>query len=146
MKSVVPFNKTDLYKIIFAFLAFGVGWFADNQTTVIAFAAMTIVWLISTLTENNEKWQWLKGKGPKTILVFVVSLALTFLFQPIRVPPFPGWTSASGTWVPLFSAWVAAFLGTANEAILFAMSIYNILLAQVLEKLPDSLRLLFRRG
>ncbi len=146
MKAFSLYNKTDLFKIIFAFLAFGVGWFADNQATVIAFAAMTIVWLVSTLAARSDKWQWVKGKAVLTILVFIVSLGLAFLFQPITLPPFPGWTGDAGTYVPLLSAWIAAFLGVANEAVLFAMTIYNVLLAQVLEKLPPTLSRLLNRG
>lgn len=144
--SAFPFDTKDLFKIIFAFLAFGVGWFADNQATVIAFSAMVLVWLISTLAERGEKWQWINTRAAKTILVFVVSFGLSLLFQPIVLPSFPGWTGDAGTWIPLFSAWIAALFGVVNEAVLFAMTIYNVLLAQVLEKLPAAFRLLLHRG
>lgn len=127
------FEMKDLYKILLGFLAFGIGWFADNQNTLIAFASMLIVWGITTA---GARYPWLKGKAVLTSLVFAVSLILAFLIQPSAFPTFPNWTGDAGSFVPLLSAWIAAFFAVAGHAVAFAMGIYNILLADVLRKIP----------
>lgn len=134
-----PLNWKDGLKIVLAVLTFGVGWFADNQTTMIAYSAMLIVWLLGTLAKSSEKFKWLQGKGPLTVLVFVVSFILAYLFSPFTLSAPPAWTGDAGTYVPLLSAWISAIVSVFGKASFEAMSVYNILLVQVLEKLPHTL-------
>lgn len=137
-----PIEKTsflwqDGVKIVLAVMAFGIGWFSDNQTTVIAYAAVILVWLIGVIAKQSERFTWLRGKGPLTVLIFIVAFIVSYLFQPFALPIFPAWTGDAGTFVPLFSAWVSGSLSIVGNAVVFSMSVYNLLLAQVLEKTPQ---------
>jgi len=138
MTNKTSFNWQDGLKILLAVITFGFGWFADNQNTVIAYAAVLMVWGIGFLAQKSEKFNWLRGKGPLTVTVFVVSFGLSWLFKPIVIDPFPGWSGDAGSYIPLLSVWLESFFSIVGTTVAFAMSIYNILLAQVLEKLPDA--------
>jgi hypothetical protein len=127
----------DGFKILLAAATFGFGWFADNQNTVIAYSAVLIVWLVSVLARQSAKFEWLKGKGPLTVAVFVVSFGLSYIFHPFVISALPSWTGDAGSYVPLLAGWFEAFFSIVGTAVVFAMSIYNILLAKVLEKLPE---------
>lgn len=133
------FNWMDAVKILGAFLAFGVGWFADNQVTMVAFAASALVWLLSWSATLSPKITWLRGKGPLTVAVFVVSFFLAYLFQPFTLSAPPAWSGDVGSYFPLFSVWLSGILDIVGAAVVFAMSIYNLLLAQVYEKAGDVL-------
>lgn len=131
------FNYVDGFKILLAVMTFGFGWFADNQATMIAYAAVLIVWILGEAAKRIPSLNWIKGKGPLTVAIFVVSFILAYLFQPFVLPTLPGWTGDAGSYVPLLSVWLQAFFAIVGAAVTFAMSIYNMLLAQILEKLPE---------
>jgi hypothetical protein len=137
--AIEPINWKDGLKIVLAVLTFGIGWFADNQVTVIAYIATIVVWLLGELAKHSDRFKWLTGKGPLTVLLFFISLGLAYLFQPFIFPPLPQWTGDAGSFVPLLSTWFSAIFAIIGNAVLFAMSVYNLLLAHVLEKLPESL-------
>lgn len=146
--STDQFTWQDAFKILLAVMTFGFGWFADNQLTMIAFAAVLIVWVLGRVAKYTERFKWLAGKAPLTILVFVVSFVLSYLFQPFTLPALPAWTGDAGAYIPLFSAWVSSFFLIVGDAVLYAMTVYNVLLARVLEKVPAefaSLRLFLSR-
>lgn len=130
------FNWQDAVKILLAVMTFGFGWFADNQTTMIAFAAVAIVWILGVVAKYTERFKWLAGKGPLTIFVFIVSFVLSYLFHPFTLPAFPAWTGDAGIFIPLVSAWLSSFFLIIGDAVLYAMTVYNVLLARVLEKVP----------
>ncbi len=134
-------NYIDGLKIVLAVMTFGLGWFADNQSTVVAYVAVLIVWLLGEAAKRIPSLNWLKGKGPLTVAVFVVSFFLAYIFQPFVIPSLPGWTGDAGSYVPLLSTWLQAFFSIVGAAVTFSMSIYNVLLAQILEKLPTLLRI-----
>ncbi len=133
---ITSFNYLDGLKILLAVITFGIGWLADNQVTVVAYAAVLIVSLIGFIARQYPQLDWLKGKAPLTVAVFVVSFILAYFFKPFTFPVFPGWTGDAGTYVPLISSWLEAFFAIVGTAVAFSMSIYNVLLSQVLEKLP----------
>lgn len=136
------FTWQDALKVALAVMTFGIGWFADNQVTMIAFAATAVVWLISYTTKLSPSFAWLKGKGPLTALVFVVAFVLSYLFQPFSLPVLPAWSGDFGTFVPLLSDWFTAFFAIIAPAVTFAMTIYNLLLAQIYEKAGGALDVL----
>ena len=134
------FEWQDWLKIALAVMTFGFGWFADNQSTVIAYSSMLIVWGIGYVIQQSDKFpelKWLKGKGPLTVMIFLVSFGLSFLFQPFNLPSLPSWTGDAGSYIPLFSVWLSVFFSIIGNAVAFSMSVYNLLLAKVLEKIPD---------
>ncbi len=136
-KTPTVFNWQDGMKIVLAIMAFGIGWFADNQATVIAYAAVGIVWIVTVIGKENKDLAWLKGKGPLTILVFVVAFIVSYLFQPFSLPAFPSWTGDAGSYVPIFSTWIGLVFSIVGNSVVMAMSVYNVLLAKVLEKIPQ---------
>lgn len=131
------FTWQDGLKVVLAVMAFGIGWFADNQATVIAYAALFIVWLVSLAAKQNKELAWLQGKGPLTVLVFFIAFIVSYLFQPFTLPVLPAWTGDAGTYVPIFSAWIGVVCSIVGNAVVFSMSVYNVLLAKVLEKIPQ---------
>lgn len=141
MTNKISFNWQDGLKILLAVMTFGFGWFADNQATVIAYAAVVIVFLISEVAKRIPSMTWLKGKGPLTVTIFVVSFILAYVFHPFSLPSLPGWTGDAGSYIPLLSGWLQGFFAIVGAAVTFAMSIYNVLLAQILEKLPAAVGL-----
>ena len=137
------FTWQDGLKIVLAVMTFGIGWFADNQVTVIAYAAVLLVWLFGVLAKQNKGLEWLRGKGPLTILVFIVAFVISYLFQPFTLPIFPAWTGDAGAFIPVLSVWIGAVFAIVGNAVVFAMSVYNLLLAQLLEKAPDLIGQIF---
>ena len=137
-KLSISFNWQDGLKILLAVMTFGFGWFADNQVTVIAYASVLIVFVVGEVAKKIPSLNWLKGKGPLTVTVFVVSFILAYIFQPFILPSLPGWTGDAGSYIPLLSGWLQAFFAIVGAAVTFSMSIYNVLLAQILEKLPNT--------
>lgn len=137
MNQKITLNWQDGLKILLAVLTFGFGWFSDNQSTVVAYAAVLIVWLLGTLSQASERFKWLKGKGPLTVLVFLVSFALAFLFEPFTLPLPPGWSGDVGSYFPLISVWLSSIFSIIGNSVVVAMSVYNLLLSHVLEKMPD---------
>jgi hypothetical protein len=129
------FNWQDGLKIVLAVMTFGIGWFANNQATVIAFSAMLIVWVIRLAM---QKYGYKPEKSSLTVILFVVAIGLSFLFSPIALPIFPFWTGDASTYAPLFIAYFIAFLQIAGSVVAYATGVYNILLAQVFDKLPDA--------
>lgn len=109
-------------QIVLAVITLGWGWLADNQVIVIGFAASVLVWLFDFLTRQKVT----VGKFWKTIAVFIVSVGLQLLFAPVGIPTFPGWE------VPLLVDYIAQWFILAQDVMLAAMVIYNIMLDQVL--------------
>lgn len=137
MTQNTTFNWQDGAKILLAVLTFGFGWFASNQDTMIAYTAVLIVWLLGALAQTSDKFKWLKGKGPLTVLVFLVSFVLAFLFEPFTLPLPPGWSGDVGSYFPLISVWLSSIFSIVGNSVVVAMSVYNLLLSHVLEKMPD---------
>lgn len=137
----MKFNWKDFGMIVLAVLTFGVGWIANNQATVIAFIAMTIVWFLGWLGKTFPRLEWIKGKAFMTILVFVSAFGLSFFIQPFALPALPAWTGDVATFIPALAAFLSALFANVQSQALFAIGVYNVLLAGVLEKLSAGLRL-----
>lgn len=142
MKSENKLNWWDLLSIVGAVGTFGIGWIADNEATVIAFLAIGLVWLIRLVFDWVSKRfgkNWKLGKPGLTILVFAVSLVLSFLIKQAVFPDRPVWTGDASTFAPLLIAYISALLQVAAGVVSYATGVYNILLAKVLEKLPSNI-------
>jgi len=139
----MKFNWKDLGVIVLAVLTFGVGWVANNQAMVIAFLTMAIVWLISWAGRTFPQLEWIKGKAFLTVLVFAVAFGLSFFLQPFTLPAFPVWTGDVAIFMPALAIFLAALFANIQTQVLFAIGIYNVLLAQVLDKLSTSLTMRF---
>ena len=136
------FNWQDGLKIVLAVMTFGVGWFANNQATVIAYSAMLIVWIIRLFM---QKYGYKPEKASLTVVLFVVAIGLSFLFSPVALPLFPFWTGDAASYAPLFIAYLTVFLQIAGSVVAYATGVYNILLSQVFDKLPDATARVIRR-
>ena len=135
----MKFSWKDLGLVALAVLTFGIGWIASNQAAVIAVLAMAIVWFLSWLGKVFPQLAWIQGKAFLTILVFVAAFLLSLLIQPFVFPIWPMWTGDVATYVPLLAAFLAVFFAGFQTQVLFAIGIYNVLLAQVLDKLSAGL-------
>lgn len=127
------FNKKDAFLIVISLMTFGIGWVANNQTTVISYTAIGLVWIFGLILKRYGKRP---TKAGLTITVFGVAIVLALLFQPVTLPLFPLWTGDVPGYATLLIAYVAAFLQMASGVVAYATGVYNILLAQVLEKTP----------
>lgn len=137
----MKFNWMDAAKVILALVATGFAWSAENQEGAISLAAMIAVWLLGLAFKRKG---WKVGKLHLTIALFVVSVGLAILFQPVVLPALPAWEGDVVLFVSAILVWLGAFIDLGGQIVLWATGIYNILLAKVLEKLeytPAILRL-----
>jgi uncharacterized membrane protein (DUF441 family) len=138
-----PLNWKDGLKIVLAVMTFGFGWIADNQMTVISFAAVLIVWLLGLALKY---FGFTANKVSLTIILFIVALGLSLAFQPVALPSFPSWSGDASVFMALLVAYLASFFQIAAGVVAYATGVYNILMAQVLEKLPPITSRLWRRA
>ena len=129
----------DFLYFLMAVIAFGAGYIVDHQAAVIGFAAIGVVWIVAQFGKTFPQLAWVKGKAFLTGLVFAVSFGLSFLFQPLTWPTVPTWTGDIATYTPLLAVFVSALFVNIQSAALFAIGVYNVLLAQVMDKLSGSL-------
>jgi len=134
MESDTTFNKQDAFKVILAVMTFGFGWVANNEATVIAFLAMVIVWAIRLIA---KKYKYVPTKAALTITLFFVALGLSLIVTPVMLPFFPAWTGDPSTYALLLITYFSVFLKIAGGVVAYATGVYNILLAQVFDKIPE---------
>jgi len=116
----------------------GAAWTEDSRMVIIVAASIAIVWIVRW-TSRAFGWNWQPGKRGLTALLFVVSVVLSLLFNPVAAPAFPPLGQDFSVWLPAFVAYVGALVAVAAPVVSSATLIYNILLAKVLEKLADGL-------
>ncbi|GIK44007.1 MAG: hypothetical protein LC130_33495 [Bryobacterales bacterium] len=116
----------------------GAAWTEDSRMVIIVAASIAIVWIVRW-TSRAFGWNWQPGKRGLTALLFVVSVVLSLLFNPVAAPAFPPLGQDFSVWLPAFVAYVGALVAVAAPVVSGATLIYNILLAKVLEKLADGL-------
>lgn len=130
------FNWKDLLLVLVAVFIGGAGWTQDSQAVVITAIAIGVTWLLGWLL---KKFNYKPGKLILTAFLFVIALGLSVLFQPFAVPAFPALGEDFAAWVPLFIAYLGAWVTLAGPTVSNATLIYNILLAKVLEKMSIGL-------
>ena len=131
------FGWIDLIKVLAALAIGGAGWSVDSQATIIAFAAVGIVWLVKLI---GNRFSWWPEKGVLTAFVFVVAVALQIVFTPVALPDFPAYTGELATFTPLLIVYLGAFFQMAANIVAAATGIYNLLLADVLGKVSVEVR------
>lgn len=131
------FNWQDGLRILLAVLTFGIGWLADNQATVISFVAMLIVW---ALGEALKYYGFKPGKAGLTVILFIVAFLLSLLFLPVTWPSLPAWNGDASIYVSALVVFLTAGLQILAKIIAYSMTVYNLLMAQVLDKLPATLK------
>lgn len=127
-----PFDWTMLTRIVLSVITFGWGWLTGNQDIVLAFVASLLVWLVSLAVERGYNI----GKAVKTVFLFVVSVALSLLFTPVDLPPFPGWDQ--------ITEYLGAIFVLVDTVLAAATVIYNLLLAEILKQVPNWVMVLRR--
>ena len=129
----------DFFLLFLAVLTFGVGYIVDHQDVVIGFIAIAIVWVLSQLGKLFPSLAWIKGKTLLTCLVFVASFILALVIKPMAWPTLPSWSGDIVVFAPLLAAFLAAFFANIQTAVLFALTVYPVLLAQVTDKLGSGI-------
>lgn len=135
------FNWKDLLFVLAAVLIGGAGWTVDSQAVVITAVSILAVWLVQW-SAKTFGWTWHPGKMGLTLLLFVLAVGLSILFMPVAPPAFPAIGEDFAVWLPLFIAYLGAWVALAGPVVANATLIYNILLANVLEKLSSELTVL----
>lgn len=138
MTSGNSLNWKDGLKIVLSVMTFGIGWLADNQAAVISFLALVIVWLVGLVFEH---FKIKLGKAGLTGFVFAIAIILAYVFNPLTFPTLPEWTGDFSTYSPLLIAFLYSVLQAVDMIVAQATGVYNILLAEVLKKLPKTLLL-----
>jgi len=102
---------------------------------VIGFVASVIVWLVKLAGQRGKTIP----SGWLTAGVYVVSAILAFLFSPVSLPPFPGWSGDLATFIPAIIAWIGNLLVPLSAFVGFATLVYNALLKKILDGIADKL-------
>ncbi len=139
------FDWKNLLYILVTVIIGGAAWTEDSRMVVIVTASIAIVWIVRW-TSRAFGWSWQPGKRGLTALLFAVSLGLSFLFTPVAFPSFPPFGQDFSAWLPAFVAYLGALVSIVAPVVSGATLIYNILLAQVLDKLADGLANKFAVG
>lgn len=125
----------DAIKILLALSASGFVFSAENKAGYISLVAMVIVWLVGFFA---RQYGYKTNKVTLTGLLFIVSIALTLLFQPVTLPAFPVWGGEVSVYIAAVLAWAGAVLEIGGMVFAWATANYNLLLDKVLKKLePD---------
>lgn len=127
----IKFSGKDALAVTLALLTMGLGWMADNQSTVMAVSVLVIVWLV------NEAWKRTGeklGKRWLTVLTFGFSIAMSLIFRPVLVPEFPAYAGDAQVFAQAVVAWGGTILALASGIVAYATTLYNTLLAEVLTK------------
>jgi len=102
---------------------------------VIGLVASVIVWLVKLASRRGKTIP----SGWLTAGVYVVSAVLAFLFSPVSLPPFPGWSGDLSAFVPAVIAWIGNLLVPLSAFVGFATLVYNVLLKKILDGIADKL-------
>ncbi len=135
MNQSTQFTLKDFILFALSVLTFGAGYLVDHRAAVIGFLAIGIIWLLTTLGKLFPGLAWVKGKQLLTALVCVAAFGLSLFMQPMTWPALPMWSGDAAAFAPLLAAFLAAFFANIQTAVLFALSVYPILLSQVTDKL-----------
>jgi len=125
----------DAAKILLALSASGFVFSTENKAGYIALVAMVVVWLVGFFA---RKYGRKTNRASLTGLLFVVSIGLTLVFQPVTIPAFPVWGGDVALYISAILAWAGAVLEIGGMVFAWATTNYNLLLSKVLKKLePD---------
>lgn len=130
----ISFSGKDAWAVSLALLTMGLGWMADNQSTVMAVSVLVIVWLLNEIWKRTGEKM---GKRWLTALTFGLSILLSLIFRPVLVPEFPAYAGDAQAFAQALVAWGGTILALASGIVAYATTLYNILLAEVLTKVGN---------
>jgi hypothetical protein len=124
-------TKTKLVlQVILSVFAFGLTWVVSNQAAVITAVTIVLVWLINTLAE----FKGIKiGREYVTGGLYVIAFLLVIVFNPGVLPVFPSVPSDPAMILSVFFAYSQAVVVALIPYTGAAMTIYNMLLRDVLD-------------
>ncbi|HAE59749.1 MAG TPA: hypothetical protein DCG54_09675 [Anaerolineae bacterium] len=126
-------NVKYVLQVVLSILTFGVVWAVDNQAAIITALAILIVWAINVITEHlGVKF----GRQMLTTGLYVVSLGLVVMLNPVALPAWPVMDGGEPALVMVaFGTWLQMLVFALLPYTAGAMTIYNLLLKAVLERL-----------
>lgn len=129
-------NIKYVLQVALSVLTFGLVWIVDNQAAVITALAIVIVWALNTFF---LRWGVKLGRQYVTAILYAVSLVLVVIVNPVVIPDWPTIPPDPALAVSAFAAWAQLLVVALLPYTAGAMTIYNLLLKAVLERLPWSL-------
>lgn len=129
-------NTKYVLQIVLSVLTFGLVWVVDNQAAVITALAIVIVWLLNML---SQRLGIKVGRRVLTTGLYVVSFVLVIIINPIVVPAWPSMGDDPAVIVVAIATWLQMLVVALLPYTAGAMTIYNLLLKAVLEKLAEPL-------
>lgn len=132
-------NAKYLLKVVLSILTLGVTWIYSNQAAIITAVTIVIVWILNSLF----KWKGIKlGRAYVTGILYVIAFLLVVLFNPGVLPTWPIMPTDAGLAISVITAYLQMVIVALIPYAGAAMTIYNMLMQDVLDKVPVSL--LFR--
>lgn len=126
-------NTKFVLQVIVSLIVFGLTWVVSNQAAVTTALAIVIAWVINLLATTYKVHL---GRATITGILYVLSFGLIIVINPDIVPAWPALAGLPATeFIRALAAW-----GRELTIILLpytgaAMSIYNVLLRDVLDQL-----------
>jgi len=126
------FDYKDLLAVLAALVITGLGIAAKHPEAVLSLVAVMLIWGINFLF----RWKGIKlRKSWLTVLLYILAVLLTVLFQPALFPAWPVLTGEPQAIATSIYTWIGALLIAAGPIVAYATGLYNVLLVRILEKL-----------
>jgi hypothetical protein len=117
-------------QVVLSVFAFGLTWVVSNQAAIITAVTIAIVWLINTLAEYKG---FKIGREYVTGALYGVAFLLVIIFNPGILPAVPVFPSDPVLVLSVLVAYLQAVVVALIPYTGAAMTIYNVLLRDVLD-------------
>jgi len=125
------FEWKDAVKILLALSASGFAFSAENKAGFISLVAMLVVWAAGFFA---KKYGLEINRVHLTGFLFVASVGLAALFEPVAFPAFPVWGNDLALYISAILVWAGAVVEVGGQVFIWATANYNLLLDKVLKK------------
>lgn len=125
-------NAKFFLKVVLSLFVFGLTWALSNQAAIITAVTIVVVWGLNTLAKRSG---YQPGRAVVTAGLYVIAYLLVIFFNPSILPAFPVFQADATQFVGALIGYlqlVALALIPYSGA---AMTIYNMLMQDVLEGL-----------
>jgi hypothetical protein len=107
--------------------------FSGEQLFLLGVISSGIVFAINYLVKLGLKFQI--GRGWLTVILFVVSIPLAFIFQPQVLPPLPVMVGDAVSITGNIVIYITELVTVLSQVVGVATAIYNIILKKVFEQI-----------
>ena len=131
------FDFASFWRSAVALAVIGAAWASENQAAFISAIVMALVWGWNVL--QKTAWGRKVGRAHLTIVLYVISMVLSILFNAQGLPAFPEYVGDPALYAEALATYVGVLVGLSSVYVGGATAIYNILVKEVLDKLTPKL-------